>query len=153
MLKHTLLAALFSGTALLSSTAALANETSTPAFVNEYLSDIVQTNKDIATSFATLTAQAPEQTAWIAEYGTASPGVEVSINDKSYVAFSGCEPHNCPQSAYVMLLNPKTNQFTKGAVRYDTSHEQAPHQSTVVWLGEYDFDYVPAIWQQFYPID
>lgn len=153
MIKNTLLTALITSSALLSSTVVIANDNTQSAFVDEYLSEIVQKNKDMATSFSNLTADAPDQTSWIANYGTASPGVSVSVNNKDYVAFSACEPKNCPQSAYVVLLDPETKKFVKGAIRYESEAEQTPHQSTVVWLGEYDFDFVPTIWQQFYPID
>ncbi len=126
-----------------------ASDTNTP-FVNEYLADITQNNKEIATSFANLIKETPQETAWLSQYGTASPGVLVTVNEKDYVAFSACEPKNCPNSSYVALLDPSTNDFVKGAVRYESAEDTTPHQTTVVWLGDYDYDFVPTIWQQFY---
>lgn len=150
MNKKTILTALLGSTL---SFAALATQpavdTNTP-FVNEYLGDIAQNNPEIATSFANLIKDAPQETAWLNNYGTASPGVLVTINDTDYVAFSACEPKNCPNSGYVAVLDPRTNDFIKGAVRYESAENTTPHQTTVVWLKEYDTDFVPTIWQQFY---
>ena len=153
MMKKVLLHALFSSAALGSMSVAVAADSAPVPFVNEYLGDLAQQHKEIAASFAKLTENSPEQTAWIANYGTASPGVAITVNDKDYVAFSACEPQNCPQSGYVVILDPNTQQFLHGAVRYESSAKETIHQTTVEWLGKYDLDFVPAIWQQFYPVD
>lgn len=151
MLKKTVFTILLSSITASSISIGHATNTEKVVFAGEYLSNISEQHKDIATEFSQLTKGILQQAPWVANYGTASPGIAVQVNEKDYVAFSACEPKNCPNSAYVVLLDPSTKTLTQGALRIESDEKTAPHQSTVVWLGQYDHDFVPTIWQQFYP--
>lgn len=152
MNKKTRLISLLCSAIWLATPIAYSAEKSLPTFENQYLSDITEQSKDLAKSYTNLTQGASKTVTWLPTYGVATPGVKVLVNEKEYIAFGGCEPHNCPNSSYVVVLDPSTQQFIKGAVRYETKTDEASHQTQLVWLGDYDEDFVPIIWNQFYPM-
>ena len=160
--------------ALVLSTASLAThavESSTTPYVGNYIADVAKEHKSVADSYKIITEPVHARFDWLKDYGTASPATEVTIDGKKYAAFSGCEPHNCTNSSYVLLLDPESNEFVTGAVLFqnddDTQKKEAtPNptdpkpaqdtskpQTTVMWLGEYSYDYIPSVWRLFYPED
>lgn len=132
----------------------LSHADSTVPYVNEYLPDIAEKNTAVAERFVHFFEPVAGQAEWIKNYGTTTPArlVTAGENEQNYLVFQGCKPHDCNTQSYLVLYNPKSEQFEAGALRTDTMTDQGTLTETkITWLGEANDSLTQVMWDEFTP--
>lgn len=132
----------------------LSHADSTIPYVDEYLPDIAEKNTAIAERFVHFFEPVQDNAEWVKNYGTTTPARLVTAGDpeQSYLVFQGCKPHDCMTQSYLVLYNPKSEQFEAGALRTDTLTDQGVLTETrLQWLGDASDSLAQVIWDEFTP--
>ena len=98
------------------------------ALDNPYLSDFVQ-DKETGKAYRSLIARY-QLPSWIKEGGTSTPASQVSIDGISYLALSGCMPHNCAAQAISILYSPDKGDISGVFSELDMT----TGRQTLIWL-------------------
>ena len=81
----------------------------------------------------------------MAQFGTASPSQDVTVNGKTYTVYQGCKPHNCPAESYVVLYDAPNKKMLAGAFVQNKYEQGVLMDSKVSWLGTQSTDFAPTL--------
>lgn len=127
---------------LLGMTAANAQQTEP---TENYLFEAVKKDKALAKGFNELTEPLNKTFPWVASFGVATPAATEKVDDKEYVVYQGCKPHNCPSEAYVVVYNPADKKMVAGAFVKNNYQNNNLVESKVEWLGNSSLDFAAVI--------
>lgn len=113
--------------------------------LENYLFDAVKKDEALAKGFKTLTEPLNKSYPWVASFGVATPANTEKVDDKQYVVYQGCKPHNCPAEAYVVVYSPTEKKMVAGAFVKNTYQDNTLHQSQITWLGQNAVDFSAVI--------
>lgn len=110
-----------------------------------YLFDAVQKDEALAKGFKQLTEPLNKSYPWVASFGVATPATIEKVDDKEYVVYQACKPHNCPAESYVVVYSPTEKKMVAGAFVENTYQDNTMQQSQIKWLGQSPVDFAPVI--------
>ena len=120
---------------------ALPLATTSVALADEaHLSDVAQSNPQLAEQYQSLLKPFMGQSEWLANYGTTAPGTQVSLDDTKYVVYWGCKPHDCVSENYAILVEANSQKLVAGAFVRNHFKEQTITHSNISWLGNAQLD-------------
>jgi len=104
----------------------------------------------LARSFHTLTAPLAKAAPWLKTYGTTMPSSAISVDDKNYVIFQACKPHDCISQGYAVLVDTASNTVVGGAFVDSTFDGPRITSSQITWFGEVEWDQAVQLGQYLY---
>lgn len=105
-----------------------------------HLYDAAKADPALAGEFKRIMAPIAKQSSWVQSYGTTSPLVIDSLDEKKYQIFSGCKPHDCITESYVVMYDQQAKRITAGAFVRNTFSGPDLKKSAITWLGKGDLD-------------
>lgn len=108
-----------------------------------HMAEAAQASPALAKDFARLTQSLKVE--WLKAYGTTSPAVVQTVDEKRYLVFQGCKPHDCTSESYVVLVHEQSQKIAGGA--FVKSENDGPRftQSHVTWFGDTEWDMAVAL--------
>src|SRR5690625_1617755 len=124
---------LFSGVAVAESAKETQNELT-------YLYVAAQSDPAIKDGYQALMKPLLDEYAWLSAYGTTTPGVVESLDDKNYEIYWGCKPHDCVVQSYAVMYDPEEKEMVAGAFVENSYDDNLLLKAEIFWLGHTDLD-------------
>jgi hypothetical protein len=104
-----------------------------------HLYEAAKTDSALAKAFASVMKPVLKGSVWVKTYGTTAPSAVETMDDRTYIVFQGCKPHDCVTESYAVMYEQATGKIYAVFVKngYDGP---ALKGSRLTWLGKPEFD-------------